>query len=152
RRHFLDLFRRPVLQCRFCRTLRSICLSRSWKNRRPFDLSRRQFLQYCQGVPLVFYAAGASIGSLSSPPGSSFAPTLPSDLPLHPEYRVKRGIDSVLRKVPAGFDEFITEKYQDEIQAIFQSWSAELSQSPASAKAIAKAMDPSFQGASLLPK
>ncbi len=48
-----------MLHCRFCsRTRGSICLSRSSKKCRPSDLSRRRFLQYCQGVSLVFLPAG----------------------------------------------------------------------------------------------
>src|SRR5271156_5542905 len=68
----------------------SICLTRSWKKRRPFDLSRRQFLQYCQGAGLAFYAGGMPVPSLEPFRGPQSAEA--SELQLHPEYRVKRGI------------------------------------------------------------
>ena len=68
---------------------------------------------------------------------------------LHPEYRAKRGIETVLRKVPAGFDEFVTEKYQDQIEAIFREWGSQLLQSPQNTAALGKAMSANFQGSAL---
>jgi len=126
----------------------SICLTRSWKKRRPFDLSRRQFLQYCQGAGLAFYAGGMPVPSLEAffrGPQSAEA----NELQLHPEYRVKRGIEAVLRKVPAGFDEFVTEKYQDQIEAVFREWSAQLLRSPERADFVQAVLSPGFLGSSL---
>ena len=74
---------------------------------------------------------------------------MPAELQLHPEYRVKRGIETVLRKVPAGFDEFVTEKYQDQIEAIFREWSAQLRQSPRDTAALSKVMAAGFMGSSV---
>ena len=76
---------------------------------------------------------------------------LPAELQLHPEYRVKRGIEAVLCKVPAGFDEFVTEKYQDEIQAIFREWSAQLLQSPQRTDALGLVLSPDFTSSSWKP-
>jgi tetratricopeptide (TPR) repeat protein len=70
-------------------------------------------------------------------------------LQLHPQYRLKRGIESVLRKVPAGFDEFVTEKYQDQVSAVLSEWSAELLESPQDTTALRRAMAPSFRANSL---
>ncbi len=75
--------------------------------------------------------------------------SLPGELQLHPEYRLKRGIEAVLRKLPAGFDEFVNEKIQDQIAAIFAEWSAELLRSPEQTSALAKAMTLDFLGISL---
>ena len=44
----------------------------------------------------------------------------PDEFHVHPRYRMPRGIEAILRKVPAGFDEFVTEKYQDHIAAVFE--------------------------------
>jgi len=74
---------------------------------------------------------------------------LPGELQLHPEYRLKRGIEAVLRKLPAGFDEFVNEKIQDQIAAILAEWSAQLLRSPRQASALAKAMTWDFLGSSL---
>jgi tetratricopeptide (TPR) repeat protein len=75
----------------------------------------------------------------------------PAELQLHPEYRVRRSIEGVLRKVPSGFDDFVTEKYQDEIEAIFRGWAAQLLQSPQEIAALRKLVSDGFQGSSLDP-
>ena len=62
-----------------------------------------------------------------------------------------RGIEAVLRKVPAGFDEFVTEKHQDHIAEVFSEWSSELAQSPENAAALEKIISSDFLGASLKP-
>jgi tetratricopeptide (TPR) repeat protein len=74
---------------------------------------------------------------------------MPGELQLHPEYRLKRGIEAVLRKLPAGFDEFVNEKIQDQIAAIFAEWSAQLLRSPQQTSALGKAMALDFLGSSL---
>ncbi len=140
-----------MLHCRFRKhTSGSLCLSSSWKKRRPVDLSRRKFLQYCQGVPLTFFPAGIPFHSLlSSVPGDKTV--APVELQLHPEYRVKRGMDAILRKVPAGFDDFVTEKYQDQIEAIFREWTSQLLKSPQDVEALGRVVATSFLGSSLKP-
>jgi tetratricopeptide (TPR) repeat protein len=74
---------------------------------------------------------------------------MPSELQLHPEYRLKRGIEATLRKLPAGFDEFPNEKVQDRIAAILAEWSSQLLVSPQQATALRKAMAAEFLGSSL---
>jgi tetratricopeptide (TPR) repeat protein len=138
-----------MLNCRFCRGIPgSDCLSRSWKKSRPVDLSRRKFLQYCQGASLAFLPAGIPFRSFL-PFHSQGKPDGPGELQLHPEYRLKRGMEAVLRKVSAGFDEFVTEKYQDRIAAIFAEWSAQLLRSPQETAALAAVMSVGFLGSSL---
>jgi tetratricopeptide (TPR) repeat protein/peroxiredoxin len=126
---------------------RSNCLSRLWKKARPIDLSRRKFLQYCQAAPLVFLPAGlhfpACLPFVADENSAS-----PLTLQLHPEYRVKRGMDSILRKVPAGLDEFVTEKYQDEVEALLREWSSRLLQSTQDVAALRKVLTENFLGTS----
>jgi tetratricopeptide (TPR) repeat protein len=62
-----------------------------------------------------------------------------------------RGIEAILRKVPAGFDEFVTEKYRDHIAEVFSEWSSELAQSPENTGALEKIISSDFWGASLKP-
>jgi tetratricopeptide (TPR) repeat protein len=121
-----------------------------WKKRRSVDLSRRKFLQYCQGAPLAFYAAGLPLPFFNGFDAIAKPDRLP-ELQLHPEYRVKRGADAILRKVPAGFDEFVTEKYQDQIEAIVREWSSQVLNLPTDTAAIAKVMSSNFLGSSLKP-
>ncbi|MDQ1408107.1 MAG: hypothetical protein QOG55_3736 [Acidobacteriaceae bacterium] len=53
--------------------------------------------------------------------------------------------------MPAGFDEFVTEKYQDHVTAVFSEWSSQLLQSPRSTAAFEKIIATDFSGASLKP-
>src|SRR6266436_6603776 len=138
-----------MLDFGFCaREHGGVALSRPGKNRYFVDLSRRKFLvQYCQTASLAFLPAGLGL--------PSFYPfcvptTLPSsrDFHLHPQYRAQRELDTVLRKVQAGFDEFITEKYQDQVAKILREWGSQLLESPQKTAALEKVMRPNFLGAS----
>jgi len=60
-------------------------------------------------------------------------------------------MDTILRKVPAGFDNFITEKYQDQIEAILLMWSSQLLSSLQQTDALAKVMAGNFLGSSFKP-
>ena len=51
----------------------------------------------------------------------------------------------------AGLDDFITEKYADQIAAVLAEWSASLLQSPRETQAIAKVLAADFSGTSLQP-
>jgi tetratricopeptide (TPR) repeat protein/peroxiredoxin len=70
---------------------------------------------------------------------------------LNPHYRVQRPLDALLLKAQAGLDEFITEKYHDQIAAIFAGWSSSLLRSPQEVDAIGRFLAPNFSGASLQP-
>jgi tetratricopeptide (TPR) repeat protein len=140
-----------MLHCRFSPNRSwSLCLSRLWKKSRPVDLSRRQFLQYFQGAPLVFLPASLPFRSLFSG-ALDKEHSASAELQLHPEYRAKRAIDGILRKVPAGFDDFVTEKYQDQIEAILREWSAQLLVSPQQTDSLKQVMTGSFSGDSFKP-
>ena len=43
---------------------------------------------------------------------------------MHPHYRAELPLEATLPKVQAGFDEFVTEKYHDQIAAILAEWTA----------------------------
>jgi len=62
---------------------------------------------------------------------------------------VNRGLDAILRKVQAGFDDFITEKYAEQIESIFNDWSSQLRESPQDVSALGKVMSADFLGGSL---
>jgi len=62
-----------------------------------------------------------------------------------------RPIDALLLKTQAGLDDFVTEKYADEIAAILAQWSFGLLQSPQNVKAIERVLAPAFSGSSLRP-
>ena len=62
-----------------------------------------------------------------------------------------RGIETILRKVPAGFDEFVSEKYQDHVASVFSEWSSQLLQSPQNTAALEKIIATDFSGESPKP-
>jgi Flp pilus assembly protein TadD/peroxiredoxin len=70
-------------------------------------------------------------------------------LQLHPRYRMNSGMEAILKKVPAGYDEFITERYCDQIAAVLDEWSSQLRQSPLDMSALGKALSPRFAGGSM---
>jgi len=121
------------------------------KKRWPVDLSRREFLlRSCQGASLAFLPAGLGlpyfdplVSQKSLPPSNEFH--------VHPHYRTPRDLDAVLRKVEAGFDEFVTEKYHDRVAAILRAWSSELLESPQKTVSLEKAMTENFAGVSPKP-
>jgi len=118
------------------------------------DLLRREFLvRFCQGagaslIPTTFWGLTFPQFGSSAPPDA-----VPSNagFQLHPHYRTGRPLDATLAKVQTGLDEFVSEKYADQIDAILADWSASLLQSPRATDTIAKALASDFSGAPPLP-
>lgn len=134
-------------------------LSREGKTRHPADLhplnpSRRDFLiRCCQGASAALVPAG--LCGFTVPPISVFDSPLmgPSngEFHLHPHYRAQRPLDALLLKTQAGLDEFVTEKYHDQIAVILAEWSSSLLRSPQDLHAVERALAPDFSGSSLRP-
>ena len=76
---------------------------------------------------------------------------LDAEFHLHPHYRAQRPLEATLLKTKAGFDDFVTEKYQDQIAAGLAEWSSSLLRSPQSVQALEKLLGPEFSGSSLHP-
>ena len=96
----------------------------------------------------------AALRGIALPPTFLFDSTALSsggEFHLQPHYRAQRPLDALLLKTQAGLDEFIAEKYQDQIAAILAHWSASLLQSPQEIHAIERTLAPGFLGASLQP-
>ncbi|MBZ5655625.1 MAG: FG-GAP-like repeat-containing protein [Acidobacteriia bacterium] len=117
--------------------------------------SRRNFLiRGCQGasaalLPAQLRGLAAPFANhLDSPSTAAGA----ADFHLHPHYRTPRPLDALLLKTNAGLDDFITEKYADDISAILAAWSAGLLRSPQDVQAVEKAFASNFSGTSLRPK
>jgi tetratricopeptide (TPR) repeat protein/peroxiredoxin len=70
---------------------------------------------------------------------------------LQPHYRTERPLDATLRKVESGLDDFITEKYSDQIASVLAEWSARWLQHPQETQAIATVLASDFSGNSLKP-
>ena len=69
-----------------------------------------------------------------------------ADFHLHPRYRARLPLEATLLKTQSGLDNFITEKYADQIAAILAEWSAGLLRSPSDLHAIEKVLVPDFLG------
>ncbi len=112
----------------------------------PVNLRRREFLvQCCQSASAALIPAGL----FSRSAFDSDASLSSNEFHLHPHYRMPRPVDALLLKTQAGFDDFVSEKYADQIAAIFAEWSAALLQSPQDLKAIEKVLLTNFSGSSL---
>jgi tetratricopeptide (TPR) repeat protein/peroxiredoxin len=70
---------------------------------------------------------------------------------LRPRYRSERRLDATLLKVPAGLDQFVSEKYADQLTAVLTTWSESLSRSAHDTQAIAQSLSTDFSGASPRP-
>src|SRR6266851_1496015 len=117
----------------------------------PVDLRRRDFLiRCCQGASAALIPAGLcgidwpSLCDFDSPGENPSG----SEFHLHPHYRMPSPLDALLLKTQAGLDDFVTEKYADQIAAILAQWSSGLLQSPQDVAAIEKALLPNFLGSS----
>jgi tetratricopeptide (TPR) repeat protein len=72
-----------------------------------------------------------------------------SDVRLTPHYPAQSPLQDVLRLVAPGSDEYITEKYAFEIDAILKEWSRALKSSPRDLSALVQTLNPSVEARSL---
>jgi tetratricopeptide (TPR) repeat protein/peroxiredoxin len=119
-----------------------------------FNPSRREFLvRCCQGASAAMVPA--SLYGFAFAPNSAFdspvATPSEGEFHLHPHYRSHRPLDALLLKTQTGLDEFITEKYHDQIAAILAEWSLSLLRSPQDMHAFESVLTPDFLGSSLRP-
>jgi hypothetical protein len=70
---------------------------------------------------------------------------------LHPRYRAKLPLESLLLKVEPGHDQFVLEKFAAQIEAVFAKWTAGLRSNPRHIESIHDVLGPSFVGASFKP-
>jgi tetratricopeptide (TPR) repeat protein/peroxiredoxin len=97
--------------------------------------------------PILWRSTFSEFRALASLSGQA----APAAFHVQPRYRSERPVDAKLLKVRAGLDDFITEKYADQIAAILASWSVGLLHSPAHSEAIADTLATDFSGAPLQP-
>jgi tetratricopeptide (TPR) repeat protein/peroxiredoxin len=118
------------------------------------DLRRRDFLiRCCQGASVALIPAGLRGFGWPSLCDFDSAGENPSgrEFYLHPHYRMPRPLDALFLKTQPGLDDFVAEKYADQIAAIFAQWSAGLLQSPQNVQAVEKVLLPNFSGFSPAP-
>ena len=131
----------------------AFALSQPVRTPHPVDLQRRDFLiRCCQGAGAALIPQrwrGLALSSRDSLESSSV--TADAEFHLHPHYRAPRPLDATLLKTKAGLDDFVTERYHDQIAARLAAWSSSLLQSPQSVQALEKFLAPEFSGSSLRP-
>jgi tetratricopeptide (TPR) repeat protein len=127
--------------------------SRVGKPHPSVDLCRRDFLvRFCQGAGATLIPTnlwGIVFPEFSLSPAER--PTGEGGFQLHPQYRSNRPIDAILGQVETGHDDFITEKYSEQIATIFATWTASLLESTRGVDAFAKVLTADFAGTSLRP-
>jgi tetratricopeptide (TPR) repeat protein len=130
------------------RRLLSIMTSHSQKPSR--SISRRAILKDIAIAPLVLRAA--PLLGLWPKAGNSTAVTPEfRDIRLTPHYPLPSPLADVLRLVAPGSDDYLTEKYAVEIEAILSLWARELSTSPRELSWLTEALDASIRASSLHP-
>src|SRR5579863_3625626 len=105
--------------------------------------SRRALLKSLSwAAPIVFRPSALIASALPTGPGSS----LPfSDVRLTPHYPIESPLADILRRVTPGSDEYITEKYAIEIEAILRGWGRNLIASPQNLGSITESLSPALQ-------
>ena len=74
-----------------------------------------------------------------------------ADFRLTPHYPAKSPLDDVLRQVVPGGDEYVVEKYAFEIMRLLGEWARALQTAPPALDVVAKFLDASIEGTSLVP-
>jgi len=116
----------------------------------PLDPSRRNFLiRCCQGASAALIPPSLRDVVFSS---DSHNAATAAEFHLHPHYRSQTPLDATLLKVNAGLDEFVTEKYADQIAEILEEWSVSLLRSPQDVKAVERVLTTSCLGSSQRPQ
>jgi Flp pilus assembly protein TadD/peroxiredoxin len=97
-----------------------------------------------------FFASPLLSGSASNAPddGSSFSF---ADVRLVPHYPQQSPLADILRLVPPGSDDYVTEKYASEIEEILRQWGRALVASPQGSSALGKVLAPSLFASLLTP-
>jgi tetratricopeptide (TPR) repeat protein/peroxiredoxin len=115
---------------------------------------RRDFLiRCCQGASAALVPT--SLRRLAVPSASPFVfrdvHQASGEFHLHPHYRSEVPLDATVLKTQAGLDDFVTEKYHDQIAASLAKWRTDLLQSPQEMQALEELLAGDFSGLSLQP-
>ena len=120
------------------------------------SISRRAILKSMGLAPLFLRVApfcGASLAFGAPPVSPDQKAGFPfSDIRLIPRYPTKSPLADVLRLVPPGSDEYVTEKYAFEIELILRQWSEALKTSVRDASALERFLDDRIEASTLIPK
>lgn len=118
-------------------------------------LSRRELIKGIGGIgfaplllrPAPFFGSPALAGFPHPVPGGNASPGF-ADLRLSPRYPEKSPLSDILLRVPAGADDYITEKYAVEVESLLNRWGQGLKASLNDHSFLAGCLDPSFEAGS----
>jgi len=112
------------------------------------DFGRRDFLfRCCQGASTALIPAGLrGFGWPSFNFEGAHATENCGEFHLHPQYRVPRPLDGLLLKARSDSDDFLTERYADQIGKILSVWSSRLLVLPQDVKEIDEVLLSYFRG------
>jgi Flp pilus assembly protein TadD/peroxiredoxin len=113
-------------------------------------LSRRALLKSMAVAPMLLRPAPLHGSSLFFGPAAVVPEFGFSDVRLKPRYPAQSPLADVLRLVPPGSDEFITEKYAVEIESLLRAWGQDLKKSPRDTASLAKLLGASIAASSLV--
>ncbi len=115
------------------------------------DHRRRNFLiRCCQGASAALLPTSLRrfvFPSIAQADTSALSSE--SEFHLRPHYRSPTSLDATLLKVKGVFDDFVTEKYAEQIETILGEWSARLLRSPQDTTSIEEIIATGFFGTSL---
>jgi Flp pilus assembly protein TadD/peroxiredoxin len=115
-------------------------------------LSRRSLLKAMGLAPLVLRAA-PFYGFMAPEVIKNVRPGFPfSDIHLTPHYPAHSPLEGVLRLVTPGSDEYVTEKYAAEIEALLHQWSVALRTSAKDNSVLKGFLDPALEATLLVPE
>jgi len=127
----------------------------STQNEKKASLSRRSLLKGMSFAPLLLRPAplfGSSFWSGASEAASKRLPSLPfADVRYKPHYPDESPLADVLRLVSPGSDEYITERYAFEIDALLKGLGRSIEKSSHDFPDLLKLLSTGFQGSSLRP-
>ncbi|HJT68882.1 MAG TPA: hypothetical protein VJ731_01710, partial [Terriglobales bacterium] len=107
-------------------------------------------LQSCRGAGT--FLAAPIFGKLAfADPTTPISVAPGPQFHLNPRYRSQLPLDVVFLKVEPGSDEFVSEKYAEQIGMVLQSWSSALREPVRAVETIGKFLANDFSGVSPLP-
>ncbi len=115
------------------------------------SLSRRTLLKNMAMAPLIFRAAPLHGPSLFLRAAALTPEFGFSEVRLAPHYPAQSPLADILRLVPPGSDQFVTEKYAVEIEYLLRGWGLDLKKSPHDTGALAKLLDGSITASTMAP-
>jgi tetratricopeptide (TPR) repeat protein len=112
--------------------------------------SRREFLKTISCTPALFLPAPLHISAARLSAQASDL-SLSVDVRLTPHYPSKEPLEELLRKIPPGSDEFVSEKYAYEIIEILSNWSTHLTGTAPTSSSLPSFVDELVETTSLRP-